>query len=77
MQGKPDSDWQEKVRLAKASPPEESFDTIFGWRMKQLVFAGAPFDLAEKLANEAGIDLHRAVNLIKDAGPSLTEEILL
>lgn len=48
-----------------------------GWRVEQLVRAGAPMDLAERIAEDRSIDLHRAVSVVSAAGPTLAEAILL
>lgn len=52
-------------------------DRVYGWRMRVLVFAGAPINLAEKIAFDRSIDLHRAEHVVREAGPELAERILL
>lgn len=55
-------------------PPEE--DRATGWRIEQLVKAGAPIPLAERIADDRNIDLHKAVGIVAAAGPELAEAIL-
>ncbi len=64
------------VALLKGEPiPWE--DRATGWRIEQLVRAGAPIALAERIAEDRRIDLHRAVTVVSGAGPTLAEAILL
>lgn len=79
IQDKHDPDWQQKVALMLAPPPEavEPEEKVYGWRVKQLVYAGAPYHVAEQIALDREIDLHKAIHLIKTAGPKLAEAILL
>jgi hypothetical protein len=72
----PDPDIDYHVALMLGEPPEAD-DKVYGWRMRELVFAGAPLALAEAVADDRSIDLHRAIGIVRDAGPELAERILL
>jgi len=63
-------------------PPEPEpepvhVDPVITWRTEQLVYAGAPLEVAERVAADRSIDLHVAVNLFKVASAQLAEAILL
>ena len=79
VQDKPDADWKEKVAYMNAPEAEPTMtdDKVYGWRMKQLVYAGAPVRVAEEIAADRTIDLHKAVDVFQKAGPKLAEAILL
>ena len=48
------------------------------WRAGELQRAGYPEDLAEQLAARADVDLHRALDLVRDGcAPELAAAILL
>ncbi len=48
------------------------------WRAEELQRAGYPEDLAEQLAARADVDLHRALDLVRDGcAPQLAAAILL
>ncbi len=48
------------------------------WRAEELQRAGFPEELAEKLAVRAEVDLHRAIDMIRDGCPAeLAAAILL
>lgn len=48
------------------------------WRLEVLLNAGYPATIAERLAVNFTIDLHRAVQLLREGcGPELAAEILL
>lgn len=47
--------------------PSEA-DRVEAWRLKELVTAGYPIVVAEKIAARLDIDLHRAVDLITTGG---------
>lgn len=47
---------------------EEPVDKTVNWRFEQLVIAGYDFALAEELANNRRIDLHRAIDLADEVG---------
>lgn len=70
---RPDEPQQQIPDLEDFSPD----DRVYGWRTRVLVFAGAPLHLAEKIAHDRSIDLHRAERVMKAAGPELAERILL
>ncbi len=46
------------------------------WRLRQLLEAGYPLRDAERLASDTRIDLHRAEDLARDAGPETAMTIL-
>jgi len=48
-----------------------------GWRVEQLVRAGAPIEVAERVAEDRSIDLHHAVQMFMSTTPELAERILL
>lgn len=52
---------------------------IEAWRLKQLLDAGYPVPLAERLAYNQHVDLHLAVELVTDRGcaPELAADILV
>lgn len=72
----PTEDLEYQIELMLGELPEEG-DKVFGWRTQQLVQAGAPLRLAERIAAHRDIDLHRAVAVVAAAGPDLAREILL
>lgn len=81
-----DTDWQEKVKLAKAAleePPPPSEDKIHNWRLIQLIDAGYPLKIALEIApryvGPDRIDLHKAVELVASGRctPELAGKILL
>ncbi|HZQ17033.1 MAG TPA: hypothetical protein VFA82_09695 [Gaiellaceae bacterium] len=48
------------------------------WRSEELQRAGYPQELAERLAMRADVDLHRALDLVRDGcAPQLAADILL
>ena len=51
---------------------------VEAWRIHQLLEAGYPLPLAEKLAARADVDLHRAVELVQQGcAPETAGQILL
>lgn len=50
---------------------------IEGWRLDQLVEAGYPNNLAEKLAANHGVDLHLAVEMVGQGCPHETAARIL
>jgi hypothetical protein len=51
---------------------------IEAWRLKELIDAGYPMSLAELIAVRPSIDLHKAIELVKNGcAPELAAEILL
>lgn len=52
-------------------------DEVENWRFSQLIFAGYPEHQAFRLAMERYVDLHKAVALVRSAGPELAYEILV
>jgi len=53
-------------------------ETVEAWRLKQLIEAGYPIPIAERLAIRVDVDLHQAVGLIgRGCAPDLAGEILL
>lgn len=71
----PMDDIEYHVALLK-NEPLPADDKAVGWRIEQLVKAGAPIPLAERIADDRSIDLHRAVFVVSGAGPELAEAIL-
>lgn len=72
----PTEDLEYHIALALGETPDAD-DKVYGWRVRQLVFAGAPYKVAEEIALDREIDLHKAVDLFQKAGPKLAEAILL
>lgn len=70
----PDIDYAVALMLGEELPYEERAE---GWRVEQLVRAGAPLELAERIAEDRSIDLHRAVQVVSQAPLELAEAILL
>ena len=52
-----------KESLIVESPNEEV--RVFGWRVKCLMRAGYDFEAAWLIGNRTDVDLHHAVNLLK------------
>jgi hypothetical protein len=50
--------------------------TIESYRLHVLLESGYELEVAERLARDATVDLHKAEQLAKDAGPKLAAEIL-
>jgi hypothetical protein len=59
-------------------PPSRrnELELVFNWRLKQLLDAGYPLELAEALADSKA-DLHAAVELIVGCGAEIAARILL
>jgi hypothetical protein len=61
-----------------AAPPSTEWAKVEGWRLKELIDADYPTPLAERLAVRRDVDLHLAVDLVKQGcRPELAAEILL
>lgn len=73
----PDLDWRDKVNHAKTKDVDWE-DQVPRWRFAQLIRAGYAPREAEALAARTSheVDLHRAVDLARKAGPALAFEIL-
>jgi hypothetical protein len=53
-------------------------ERIAGWRLHVLIEAGYPIHLAERLAHNEAVDLHRAVKLVRlGCDATVAAEILL
>ena len=53
-------------------------DKVAGWRLHVLIEAGYPLPIAEKIAYNEGVDLHTAVELVRQGcEPKTAAEILL
>jgi hypothetical protein len=54
-------------------------EPVEAWRLKQLIEAGYPIPIAERIAGRVDVDLHHAVELVTSRGcaPDLAGEILL
>ena len=66
-------DWA-NVDVAKAGTESMKVEM---WRLRQLLEAGYPVELAEQLAAAAHVDLHQAVELATRCGPETAAGILL
>lgn len=56
---------------------ETEADRIEGWRLRCLLDAGYPVQLAEHIAKDFAVDLHQAVELLAaGCAPELAEAIL-
>jgi hypothetical protein len=67
-------------RDSDAAMPEASKLTgldVDSYRLHVLLESGYDLEVAEQLAKESTVDLHRAARLAKDAGPKLAGEILI
>ena len=73
----PDKDWEERVALAKVKPEDvASDDRLYKWRFDRLVEAGFSLGSAAEMALKREIDLHRACELARTAGPELAYRIV-
>jgi hypothetical protein len=53
-------------------------EPVEAWRLKQLLEAGYPIPIAERLAVRVDVDLHQAVGLVdRGCAPEIAGEILL
>jgi hypothetical protein len=58
--------------------PFPAITPVEDWRLKQLIDAGYPVDLAVEIAPRADVDLHQACELIaRGCAPETAGEILL
>jgi hypothetical protein len=59
-------------------PLQDERAKVQGWRLHVLVEAGYPIDLAERIAADADVDLHDAVELLESGcSPDTAVRILL
>ena len=64
------------TQIAEHEPSEQA--KVEGWRLHVLMEAGYPLPLAERLAANEMVDLHRAVEMIASGcTPETAAEILL
>jgi hypothetical protein len=64
------------VETELQQPTEQ--ELVEAWRCGELERAGYPAELAEELAARADVDLHRALDLLRDGcSPELAAAILL
>lgn len=55
-----------------------SDDSVRDWRLKELLEAGYPTEIAEQIADRHDVDLHEAIRLVAhECPPRLAAEILL
>lgn len=53
-------------------------DRVEGWRLRELIAAGYPVVVAERIARDLTVDLHKAVELLRrGCPPELAARILL
>lgn len=71
----PDDDLEDKIASMTTEEAQKA-DITYGWRMEQMVLAGAPMWLAKRLAKDPTVDLHRAVSVLRNS-PIAAERILL
>lgn len=66
----------EQAREIPSGPP--GVWDVEDWRLKQLIEADYPVDLATKLAVRSDVDLHQAIELVRQGcRPDVAAEILL
>jgi hypothetical protein len=63
--------------LPPLTPAATEADRVERWRLLQLLEAGYPLELADRLALATYVDLHRAVALVRQTSPELAAAILL
>jgi len=79
----PDTDWQKKVELAQKDMavyiPEDKSNQVQVdiWREEELIAAGFSEGSAAELAANVTIDLHKACELARAAGPEIAYRILV
>jgi hypothetical protein len=53
-------------------------DRVEAWRLRVLIDAGYPVQIAERIAGDVDVDLHQAIRLLaRGCKPELAAEILL
>lgn len=63
--------------IPRAIPAEYPPDDVELWRFEQLLEAGYPLDVADRLAARRDVDLHQAVELLERGCPVLTAYAIL
>lgn len=69
-------DWKERVEAFREVIDGDRVDPVVGWRTNQLLTAGFDPASAIALACRRDVDLHRACDLAKKAGPTLAYQIV-
>lgn len=75
---RPDASVSAAVTEPVLPEPRSELERVVGWRTEVLVEAGYPLIAAANIACNLGVDLHRAVELIKGGCPlEVAVDILL
>lgn len=75
---KPDPDWQAQQQRPLIPAGRGDEELVFDWRLGELMRAGYPLTIAEKVAAAAHVDLHQAIALLeRGCAPETAAKILL
>lgn len=74
----PSAEWEREVQLRSLDPTANKDTAVIGWRREELIRAGYERADAEILAERLDVDLHRAIELVRQGcAEPLALQILL